>query len=113
MKWTQFMVWITALYTAYYLINFLFDVLKYRKVEESGQTIDELTFMVDVAPQTITIEPDFEPDDHQLVDSLEGPGRFGSLLPIKNLESTGGVDIKQLFALAQADLIECTKAIPY
>lgn len=109
MNWTQFLLSLAAVYSLYYLLNVLFDLLRSRgqPAAEGGQ--DELVFSEEHQPRQVSADeppagaaqdPDAEPKNRQAISS--GP-----------LQSTGGVSLKQLFFLAQSDLIEYTKAIPY
>jgi hypothetical protein len=109
MNWTQFLLSLAAVYSLYYLLNVLFDLLRSRgqPAAEGGQ--DELVFTEEHQPRHVSGDepsagesqgPDANPKSRQAISS--GP-----------LQSTGGVSLKQLFSLAQSDLIEYTKAIPY
>ncbi|WP_316777934.1 hypothetical protein [Pedobacter antarcticus] len=109
MNWTQFLLSLAAVYSLYYLLNVLFDLLKSRGQPATDNGQDELVFSEDHQPRQVSAdEPtagaapgtDAEPKSRQSISS--GP-----------LQSTGGVSLKQLFSLAQSDLIEYTKAIPY
>jgi hypothetical protein len=109
MNWTQFLLSLAAVYSLYYLLNVVFDLLRSRgqPVTDGGQ--DELVFSEEHKPRQVSTDeppagaiqdPNTEPKSRQAISS--GP-----------LQSTGGVSLKQLFSLAQSDLIEYTKAIPY
>jgi len=109
MNWTQFLLSLAAVYSLYYLLNVVFDLLRSRGQPAADGGQDELVFSeahqprqvgTDEPPAGATQDPDAEPKSRQAISS--GP-----------LQSTGGVSLKQLFSLAQSDLIEYTKAIPY
>ncbi|KAA8476854.1 hypothetical protein BDE36_1291 [Arcticibacter tournemirensis] len=109
MNWTQFLLSLAAVYSGYYLLNVLFDLLRSRGQPSAEEGQDELVFSEEHQPRQVSSEqppagdaqdPDAEPKSRQAISS--GP-----------LQSTGGVSLKQLFSLAQSDLIEYTKAIPY
>nr|WP_199156659.1 hypothetical protein [Pedobacter sp. ASV2] len=109
MNWTQFLLSLAAVYSLYYLLNVVFDLLRSRGQPAADGGQDELVFSEEHQPRQVgtdepptgaTQDPDAEPKSRQAISS--GP-----------LQSTGGVSLKQLFSLAQSDLIEYTKAIPY
>lgn len=109
MNWTQFLLSLAAVYSLYYLLNVLFDLLRSRGQPAAEAGHDELVFTEEHQPRQVSADeppageakgPDAEPRSRQAISS--GP-----------LQSTGGVSLKQLFSLAQSDLIEYTKAIPY
>lgn len=101
MNWTQFLLSIAAVYSLYYLLNILFDMIRSRGQPITGTSQDELVFSEETQPKQIgSDEPAPEPKSRQAISS--GP-----------LISTGGVRLQQLFALAQSEVIEYTKAIPY
>ena len=74
--------------------------------ENSGQ--QELTFSEDHQPQTV-VENDAQKEERKTIDASTNRQAFSS----GPILTTGGVSLKQLFSLAQSDLIEFTKTIPY
>lgn len=107
MNWNQFLLSLAAVYLFYYILNVIFDLM-FRKgslpvTQGQGQ---ELIFSEQNVPKQIVPaaapeqQPQALPKTRQAISS-------------GLLQSTGAVGIKQLFALAHADLIEYTKAIPY
>lgn len=108
MNWTQFLFSLAAVYSFYYLLNVIFDLLRSRGQPTSDGGDDELVFSEEQLPQKVapdqqpaeTPVPEMEPKTRQAISS--GP-----------LQTTGGVSIRQLLSLVQGDLIEYTKAIPY
>lgn len=109
MNWTQFLLSLAAVYSLYYLLNVLFDLLRSRGQPAAVGGQDVLVFTEEHQPRQVSADGpsagealglDAEPKSRQAISS--GP-----------LQSTGGVSLKQLFSLAQSDLIEYTKAIPY
>lgn len=101
MNWTQFLLSIAAAYSLYYLLNILFDIIRSRGQPITGTNQDELVFSEETQPNQVgSDEVSPEPKSRQVISS--GP-----------LISTGGVKLQQLFALAQSEVIEYTKAIPY
>ena len=109
MNWTQFLLSLAAVYSLYYLLNVLFDLLRSRgqPAAEGGQ--DELVFSEEHPPRQVSA-------DEPPAGAAQGPvAELKSKQAISSgpLQSTVGVSLKQLFSLAQSDLIEYTKAIPY
>lgn len=106
MNWNQFLLGLAAVYLFYYVLNVIFDLMfrigSLPATQDQGQ---ELIFSEEnqpkqVIPDTTEQQPQALPKTRQAISS-------------GLLQSTGAVGIKQLFALAHADLIEYTKAIPY
>ena len=107
MNWTQFLTGIIAAYSIYYALNVLFDLFIQRRSPVPASRENELVFDSPPPPQQVAaVEVAAEnslaetPEGHALISS--GP-----------LQSTGGVGIKQLVALAQGNVIDLTKSIPY
>lgn len=105
MTWTQFLTAIAVIYAIYYVLNLLADILKSRKSGVENSDTEELFFREDIKPELVA--PNEEPLDEAPLDSEPMPHQEPPI------QSTGGVSIRQLFALAKNDLIEYTKAIPY
>lgn len=109
MNWTQFLLSLAAVYSLYYLLNFLFDLLRSRGQPANERSQDELVFPEEHQPKQVSSgETVFQESHHS---ESEPIGR--QAISSGPLQSTGGVSLKQLFSLAQSDLIEYTKAIPY
>jgi hypothetical protein len=107
MNWTQFLLSLSAIYITYYLFNILFDLLRSKSDQQNGSGPEELTFYEGNVP-----EPVFE--EQQVIEETKLPApKNRQAISSGKLQSTGGVNLKQLFSLAQSDLIEYTKAIPY
>ena len=109
MNWTKFVFILTIVYSLYYLLNILFDLFKSRGNLSLSESVHELVFSEAEQPKQVDIDEVVD-DKSQIMDSEPSSRRVISSGP---LQSTGGVSIKQLFSLAQSDLIEYTKAIPY
>ncbi|WP_316786589.1 hypothetical protein [Pedobacter frigiditerrae] len=109
MNWTQFLLSLAAVYCLYYLLNVLFDLLRSRgqSASEAGQ--EELIFSEEHQPTQINSDGTAASLAKDSAPGVEGRQSISS----GQLQSTGGVSLKQLFSLAQSDLIEYTKAIPY
>lgn len=109
MNWNQFILYLLVTYFIYYLINILLDLLRPKPIyaENSGQ--EELTFSEEHQPE-IVVEDDVQKEDKKSQTISPNNRQAISSGPI---QATGGVSLKQLFSLAQSDLIEFTKTIPY
>ncbi|KQB99869.1 hypothetical protein [Pedobacter sp. Hv1] len=108
MNWNQFLLSLAAVYLFYYALNVIFDLM-FRKgslpvTQDQGQ---ELIFSEQNVPKQIVPDADATGQQPQALPKTRQAISSGLL------QSTGAVGIKQLFALAHADLIEYTKAIPY
>jgi len=108
MNWTQFLYGIATIYVVYYLLNLAFDALGQTKTvppNDSGRTLD---FETDELPRKIG-PSDMDGDLKDSADAEETSGTIS----VGQLQSTGGVSIRELFSLAQSDLISYTGAITY
>jgi hypothetical protein len=112
MNWNQFLQLLISLYVSYYALVISFDLLKNKTVIGSSNNTLELHFREENIPLPVTVT------------DVTGPGgaiKAGTALPASvdvlpsggQLQSTGAVSFSGLFELAQADLIEYTKHIPY
>ena len=113
MNWNHFLLLLTCLYLGYYALNIVADILMANRVPAIEKEQDILFFTDDVEPELILPEEDIPEETgtaQQSMPSLNGtpPGIVSGLL-----ESTGAVVLKDLFRLAQEDLIQYTKAITY
>jgi len=109
MNWNQFLLSLAAIYLFYYVLNVIFDLMfrTGRLPDTQGQG-QELIFSEQSLPKQVI--PDTGVATGQPPQVLP---RTRQAISSGSLQSTGAVGIKQLFALAHADLIEYTKAIPY
>lgn len=107
MNFIQFSIYLSGLYLIYYSLNVLYDIfiLKIPESKSNKTKIREISFPHATVP--IQVSDITEAQDTEEV--FHTPGSLSS----GAVESTGGVSIKELFSLAQNDLIEFTKAIPY
>lgn len=106
MNWTQFLLGITAVYGIYYALNVLYDLFIHRRAPRAADGGNELTFDEDSPPERVIPEPS-KRENEPIV--TEGKPVISS----GPLQSTGGINLKQLVSLVQNDVIEYTKAIPY
>ncbi|MDM1050479.1 hypothetical protein [Sphingobacterium hotanense] len=106
MNWTQFLLGVTAIYGIYYALNVLYDLFIHRRAPRAADGGNELTFDEDSPPERVISKPiqkEHEPT------AKEGKAVISS----GPLQSTGGINLKQLVSLVQGDVVEYTKAIPY
>ncbi|WP_185218073.1 hypothetical protein [Sphingobacterium mizutaii] len=106
MNWTQFLLGVTAIYGIYYALNVLYDLFIQRRAPRVADGGNELTFDEDSPPERVISKPiqkEHEPT------AKEGKPVISS----GPLQSTGGINLKQLVSLVQNDVIEYTKTIPY
>lgn len=109
MNWTQFLLSVSAIYFIYYLLNVLFDLLRSRPQSLQDTQQEELVFSEAHSPEVINAD-DPLPEGIPLKSKNSDSRQAISSGP---LATTGGVSLIQLFSLAQSDLIEYTKSIPY
>lgn len=112
MNWNQFLQVLVTIYLLYYILIIGFDLLRNKATAEDGSDTQELFFQEENVPRQVTLadvapspaRPDL-PADHAV--SLDTrPAAEG-------LQGTGAVSISKLLDLAQVDLSEYTKHIPY
>lgn len=111
MKWTQFLLSLSGLYSFYYAGNILFDFLRSPKKLFEGKKQETHFFADDIQPELILPDQAGETDDPEPSSDIFRPPE---ILPAPTLTSTGEVeDIADLFALAKQNLIEYTRTISY
>ena len=106
MNWTQFLLGVTAIYGIYYALNVLYDLFIHRRTPQVADGGSELTFDEDSPPERVIPEPSKRENEPMVT---EGKAVISS----GPLQSTGGINLKQLVSLMQNDVVEYTKAIPY
>lgn len=111
MNWTQFLTGVAVCYAIYYGLNLLFDLLRSRTVGRKGPEAEELVIEDRTEPVSVGVPPPHS-GSQPMVTGQPSPNARTAISSGPIL-ATGGVDIRQLFALAQADAIQYTKAIPY
>jgi len=109
MNWTQFSLNLLTLYFLYYMLNICFDLIKSGKRDVTDPTQDELVFSEEHQPKRIQPEQNFA--ELSTTPNIESNTR--QAISSGKIQTTGGVSLKELFSLAQSNLIEYTKAIPY
>jgi len=106
MNWTQFLIGVIAVYGIYYALNVLYDLFIHRRAPTKSDGGNELTFDEDSPPEKVISGPTQK--EHEPT-AKEGKPVISS----GPLQSTGGINIKELVSLMQNNVIEYTKAIPY
>lgn len=101
MTWIKFIYWVLGLYAFYYLANIAWDLLR------GGATVKkdaspELHFEESAAPQKIEAEPAKEKSEQ--VKALQKE-------PV--VSAMGGVNLKDLFNLAKAEVIAYNRAVSF
>jgi hypothetical protein len=115
MNWNHFILLLIGIYLGYYGVNIIADLYLKRKPQGLETDQDILFFSEDSQPeiiiyddepeQTATAAPTQQPDL-----PAEAPSQ---VYPAPVMESTGAVSLKELIKVAQAGVLQFTKAIPY
>jgi hypothetical protein len=115
MNWNQFILLLIGIYLGYYAVNILADLYLNKKPQGEISDQDVLFFSEDSRPEIIIY--DDEPEQAviatpatQLESSTQEPAQA---YPSPVIVSTGAVSLKELIQVAQAGLLQYTKAIPY
>ena len=111
MNWTQFLTGVAVCYAIYYGLNLLFDLLRSRTAGRKAPEAEELVIEDRTEPVSVGILPHRGGNQPPVTDRPLPNAR--TAISSGPIQATGGVDMRQLFALAQADAIQYTKAIPY
>ena len=106
MNWTQFLPGVIAVYGIYYALNVLYDLFIHRRAPRAVDGGNELVFDEDSPPERVVSEPSKIAKEPMVKDGK-------SVISSGPLQSTGGINIKELVSLMQNNVIEYTKAIPY
>jgi len=102
MTWIKFIYWVLGLYTFYYLANIAWDLLRGQRQSKTDAT-PELHFDDSPAPQKVMAEqPKEKPSE--TVKSLQKE-------PV--ISAMGGVNLKDLFNLAKAEVIAYNRAVSF
>ena len=115
MNWNHFILLLIGIYLGYYAINILADLYLKRKPQGVETDQDVLFFSEDAQPEIIIY--DDQPEQAATAAPAQQQDLLGreaqESLPSPTLESTGAVSLKDLIRVAQAGLIQYTRAIPY
>lgn len=115
MNWNHFILLLTGIYLGYYAVNILADLYLKKKSQTITEDQDVLFFSEESQPEIIL----YDEEPEQIVNEASAPQEnlprqeIAESYPAPALESTGAVSLKELIRVAQAGLIQYTKAIPY
>jgi hypothetical protein len=93
MSWLKFTLWLSGLYTAYYLIMIAWDHLRNKQIN-TGEETNELAFTEQV--DAITLAP-------ELISTEIGPSLYAS----------GGVSLKSMFDLCRDEAVEYIRQVSF
>jgi hypothetical protein len=114
MNWNHFILLLIGIYLGYYAVNIIADLYLKKKPQGVDQDQDILFFSEDSQPEIIIYDDEPEQTGPAApVRQQDLLSREQESLPSPALESTGAVSLKDLIRVAQAGLIQYTRAIPY
>jgi hypothetical protein len=93
MTWIKFLCWLAGIYVSYYAAIVLWDTFARKRGSQEADA-HELTFVEHIEPQLH--QPEAADD-----------------LSASAMVSSGGVNLKQLFRLAQEEAVEFTRAVSF
>ncbi|WP_443938825.1 hypothetical protein [Pedobacter sp. MW01-1-1] len=103
MSWIQFLLWMMCAYACYYAGMITYDLSKNERKEDSEM---EYTFLVDyLEAEKVSLK---EIEDEE-IDYFVDDGEMGE----PPIVFSGGVSIKELFALARSESIEYTSSVSF
>jgi len=105
MNWIHFLLWLSAAYSLYYLLNILYDVAGNRYIPAAKSPTNELLFSEIEEP--IFLEHRSESDSENGMTENTKPETQAEVI------ASGGVSIKNLYNLARKDLIIYTRSVTY
>lgn len=100
MTWIKFIYWLLGFYTLYYLANIAWDLLRSKR-QPAGQA-PELHFEEAAAPQKVIAEKPKEKTEQAKAPQKE---------PV--ISAMGGVNLKDLFNLAKAEVIAYNRGVSF
>lgn len=101
MSWISFFYWIFGLYALYYAGNLTWDLVRAKRTNTADK-VPELHFEEAVSPQKVSAEPQKKSDPER---------SKGKADPI--ISAVGGVNLKDLFNLAKAEVIAYNRAVTF
>jgi hypothetical protein len=111
MNWFQFILWLTGIYTIYYLVVILFDLQGTLRHQAGAALSNELTFDEPViAQQAFNEVPE---SDEPPETSSAGVNRKGKQGATPESVGIGGVPYNEVFALARAEAIQYTGKVAF
>ena len=116
MNWNHFILLLIGIYLGYYAVNIIADLYLKKKPQGDITEQDILFFSEEAQPEIIIY--DDEPEQAAAATATEQqpdlPAQAPSeVYPAPVMESTGAVSLKELIKVAQAGVLQYTKAIPY
>lgn len=115
MNWNHFILLLIGIYLGYYTVNIIAD-LYLKKIPKNPEGDQDILFFSEESQPEIIIYDD-EPVQPAAIAGTQQTDlpdqQVSESLPSPALESTGAVSLKDLIRVAQAGLIQYTKAIPY
>jgi hypothetical protein len=114
MNWNHFILLLTGMYLGYYAINIIADLYLKKDTNESPDQ-DVLFFSEDSQPEIIVYDDEPGPVANVAPVAAQdlAPQEPQGSYPAPAMTSTGAVSLKELNRVAQAGLLQYTKAIPY
>jgi hypothetical protein len=113
MNWNHFILLLIGIYLGYYAVNILADLYLKQKAPGGETDQDILFFSEDSQPEIIVYDDEPEQVVNPSTAPQQGAEETAPAYPSPVLESTGAVSLKELIKVAQAGLLQYTKAIPY
>ena len=115
MNWNHFILLLIGIYLGYYAVNIIADLYLKKKPQGLEADQDILFFSEDSQPEIIIY--DDEPEQTATTAAEKEPNLSTEtptqIYPAPEMESTGAVSLKDLIKVAQAGVLQFTKAIPY
>lgn len=105
MNWNQFFIILTFAYILYFSLNILFDVCRNPRADIAEPDGERLIFEQEEQPKLV--------GHGQGASQAVTPKDRSDAVSSGPLHGTGGVSLKELFSLAQSDLIKFTGVISY
>jgi len=113
MNWNHFILLLIGIYLGYYAVNILADLYLKQKAPGGETDQDILFFSEESQPEIIVYDDEPEQVVNPATALQQGAEETAPAYPSPVLESTGAVSLKELIKVAQAGLLQYTKAIPY
>jgi len=105
MSWIQFLSWMLCIYAFYYSGLILYDISR-RRITGDGNKANETVVSFDlIAPEKVSLQ---EIEDEE-IDYFLGEGEMEE----PPIIFSGGVSIRELFALARSESIEYTSSVAF
>ncbi|WP_345951252.1 hypothetical protein ABDD95_07425 [Mucilaginibacter sp. PAMB04274] len=112
MNWLQFFFWITGIYTIYYLVVILAEVLGKKRNQAGAALSRELTFEEPVTAQQVAPLAPEKNDPEAETPSNVTLQRTKKVAQPESV-GTGGVPVDNIFLLARAEVIQYTAKVAF